>query len=244
MPVLLLLGPLFVGVIAAAFALAGAVVEAGVSRLRVDLWRLHDDLVDDLVAQRLADERSAVRLLDLVRRSIVEAKQLTALRVFGTFLLYRLSAGNREIARNRILRGETRDPAGERLRAPSGPDPVERRVRDDHPRSVRQGGVPARVHGCPDPAGQGCLRSAFLSADHRGSGAHRGPAGLRPAPRSARPSGRWPESPADPAGLRGLRGRWADAQPRFDPLWRARVISTLVSGTTRPLRVPAYLGIF
>jgi hypothetical protein len=110
MPVLLLLGPLFVGVIAAAFALAGAVVEAGVSRLRVALWRLHDDLVDDLVAQRLADERSAVRLLDLVRRSIVEAKQLTALRVFGTYLLYRVSAGNREIARNRILRGETRDP--------------------------------------------------------------------------------------------------------------------------------------
>ena len=110
MPVLLLLGPLFVGGVAAAFAFAGAVVEAGVSRLRVALWRLHDDLVDDLVAQRFADERSAVRLLDLVRRSIIEAKQLTALRVFGTFLLYRLAAGNREIARNRLLRGETRDP--------------------------------------------------------------------------------------------------------------------------------------
>ena len=108
-PLLALFVPLAVGTVAAVAAFLVSLVEAGVSRTRVALWRLHDDIVDDLVADRFVDARAAVRLLDMVRRSILETKHLTVLRVFGTYLLYRLSADDAPVARNRLLRGETRD---------------------------------------------------------------------------------------------------------------------------------------
>jgi hypothetical protein len=108
-PLLALVVPLALGAAAAFAALLVSVAEAGVSRLRVSLWRLHDDIVDDLVAGFVVDQRAATRLLHMVRRSIVEAQHLTPLRVFGTHLLYRWSARQRPPQGNRLLRGETRD---------------------------------------------------------------------------------------------------------------------------------------
>ena len=111
-PLLALLVPLALGAAGALAAFLVAVVEAGVSRLRVSLWRLHDDIVDDLVEGRFADGPEAMRLLHMVRRAIVEAKHLTVLRVFGTFVLYRLSAehsAHRQPPHGHLLLGETSD---------------------------------------------------------------------------------------------------------------------------------------
>ena len=135
----------------------------------------------------------------------------------------------------------THDPAQLRQRdhaagvRPGLPGPGDGAVHDD-----RDGRHADRLAG--HRLGRGDLRRP-LDPDHgRGAGDRRRGPGQQPAAAQQRPA---PTGCADDGARSSSRpttsrpASLTQVRHRFDPLWRARVISILVSGTTRPLRVPA-----
>jgi hypothetical protein len=102
-----LLGLMLAGLFASLYALARALNDRAVCDFRTALWNIHDEIVDDLVAERFIDPDRARALLLAVRSFIVHAPDLTALRVFGGYALVRVGAH----ARATIALANRYDPA-------------------------------------------------------------------------------------------------------------------------------------
>lgn len=86
-PSLLLLGVLSCGLGLSLMAFVRAIVDSGVTGLRLGLWQLHDDVVDGLVRHQYQNPRAARELLAVVRVAIAHARDLTVLNVFGAALV-------------------------------------------------------------------------------------------------------------------------------------------------------------
>lgn len=111
-PSVLLLGLLVLGLLASLIALGNAVVASGVSHMRLKLWTLHDRVVDDLVAGRYRNEEQAREVLAMIRTTIAHAREFTFLRVFGSYVLVRLSPHStqfRSATKKSVLEGKADD---------------------------------------------------------------------------------------------------------------------------------------
>ena len=102
--------------------------------------------------------------------------------------------------------------------------------------TIVMGGTPLGV--ARDRLGGRDLRPPLDPHPGRRAGHRRGGSREQPAAAQQRPAATRRRRPRRGAGRRPRGGLLSRSAHRFDRLWRARVISILVSGTTRPLRVP------
>jgi hypothetical protein len=111
-PTALLLSSLTVGLLLSCVALSRALVGAGVAGLRLQLWQVHDEVVDSLVAGSYSHPDQALEVLATTRNFIFHAKEFSFLRVFGGYALIQASGDGdmfKSASKQSIFEGKAKD---------------------------------------------------------------------------------------------------------------------------------------
>lgn len=111
-PSLLLLGVVGAGLVFALWASSRALLTSGITGMRLHLWSLHDEIVDNYLEERYLDPRRAMELLRVIRTTIFHARDFTFLQVFGSYALLHNSEDVQIVMREsgpHILEGNTGD---------------------------------------------------------------------------------------------------------------------------------------